>query len=230
MFDVPMNERAKRVTETVATLKAAFTGEPFEYRGPHRARHAGAVPTRRARHSPRRQQRTGRAASRPHRRRVHPVGARGVGVLPGRGPEARPSRPRPQPHRREPGGALAEDPEQGWEQMAPFFLHETNAYGVWQAQDDVASPYHTVADIDELRAPPASTACSPRSSSSRSNEPRRFPSRCSTRCAAGCRSSSRGRACGSSSTKCCRRSDSSRRRALVQRTPLNAPRPASRSR
>nr|MDT0667891.1 LLM class flavin-dependent oxidoreductase [Micromonospora sp. DSM 115978] len=33
MFDVPMKERPRRVTETVATLKAAFNGEPFEYRG-----------------------------------------------------------------------------------------------------------------------------------------------------------------------------------------------------
>ena len=33
MFDVPMNERPKRVTEVVKTLKAALTGEPFEYRG-----------------------------------------------------------------------------------------------------------------------------------------------------------------------------------------------------
>jgi hypothetical protein len=47
--------------------------------------------------------------------------------------------------------ALAEDAEKGWEQMAPFFLHEANAYGAWQAQDDVASPYHSVEDIDELR-------------------------------------------------------------------------------
>jgi hypothetical protein len=52
--------------------------------------------------------------------------------------------------RRDPGASpigqnrvvvLAEDPEKGWEQMAPFFLHETNSYGIWQAQDDVASPY-----------------------------------------------------------------------------------------
>jgi hypothetical protein len=48
--------------------------------------------------------------------------------------------------------ALAEDPEKGWEQMAPFFLHETNAYGAWQAQDDIASPFHTVNDVDQLRA------------------------------------------------------------------------------
>jgi alkanesulfonate monooxygenase SsuD/methylene tetrahydromethanopterin reductase-like flavin-dependent oxidoreductase (luciferase family) len=48
--------------------------------------------------------------------------------------------------------ALARDAETGWEQMAPFFLHETNAYGAWQAQDDIASPYRTVDDIDQLRA------------------------------------------------------------------------------
>ena len=48
--------------------------------------------------------------------------------------------------------ALAEDPEQGWSAMAPYFLHETNAYGAWQAQDGIASPFHTVGDIDQLRA------------------------------------------------------------------------------
>ena len=36
--------------------------------------------------------------------------------------------------------------------MAPFFLHEMNAYGAWQAQEGLASPYRTVADLDELRA------------------------------------------------------------------------------
>jgi alkanesulfonate monooxygenase SsuD/methylene tetrahydromethanopterin reductase-like flavin-dependent oxidoreductase (luciferase family) len=33
MYDVSMRERAQRVTDTVTTLRAAFTGEPFEYRG-----------------------------------------------------------------------------------------------------------------------------------------------------------------------------------------------------
>jgi hypothetical protein len=35
--------------------------------------------------------------------------------------------------------------------MGAFLLHEMNAYGAWQAQDDIASPYRTVDDIDELR-------------------------------------------------------------------------------
>jgi hypothetical protein len=48
--------------------------------------------------------------------------------------------------------ALAEDPERGWEQMAPFFLHETNSYAAWQAQADIIPTYRTIADADELRA------------------------------------------------------------------------------
>ncbi len=43
--------------------------------------------------------------------------------------------------------ALAEDPDKGWEQMAPFFLHETNAYGAWRAQDDLAAPFRSVTGI-----------------------------------------------------------------------------------
>jgi hypothetical protein len=48
--------------------------------------------------------------------------------------------------------ALAEDAEEGWDLMAPYFLHEMNAYGLWQAQDGLTNPYRTVADLDELRA------------------------------------------------------------------------------
>ena len=33
LYGVPMRERGARVTEAVATLKAAFTGAPFEFRG-----------------------------------------------------------------------------------------------------------------------------------------------------------------------------------------------------
>ena len=41
--------------------------------------------------------------------------------------------------------------------MGPYFLHETNAYGAWQAQDDVASPYRTVTDVDDAAATGTST-------------------------------------------------------------------------
>src|SRR5580700_9504700 len=42
MFGVAMSERGKRVTETVTILKAAFSGEPFEYHG--RTLHLTPVP------------------------------------------------------------------------------------------------------------------------------------------------------------------------------------------
>jgi hypothetical protein len=48
--------------------------------------------------------------------------------------------------------ALATDPEEGWRQMAPFFRHEMEAYGAWQAQEGIASPYQSVADDEELRS------------------------------------------------------------------------------
>ena len=47
--------------------------------------------------------------------------------------------------------ALAEDPN-GMGADGAVLLHENNAYGAWQAQSGVASPYQSVDDTDELRA------------------------------------------------------------------------------
>ena len=40
----------------------------------------------------------------------------------------------------------------GWEQLGPYFLHETNAYGAWQQESNAHAPFHVAADVDELRA------------------------------------------------------------------------------
>jgi hypothetical protein len=48
--------------------------------------------------------------------------------------------------------ALARDPEAGWQAMAPFFLHETNAYGAWKVDAGEDTPYDVFADTDALRA------------------------------------------------------------------------------
>ncbi len=152
MFDVPMKERGRRVTEAVATLKAAFTGEPFDYRG--RTAHLTPAPFRPG----------GPAvmlggSSEPAARRAARIAD---GFIPS-APEVwefyrdevqklgRPD-PGPSPVGANQVVALAEDPGKGWHQMAPYFLHETNAYGLWQAQDNLAAPYRTVADVDALRA------------------------------------------------------------------------------
>lgn len=152
LFGVPMSQRGPRVTETVAVLKAAFSGGPFDYRG----RRVELTP---APFRPGGPSISLGGSSRPAAERAARIAD---GFVPSK-PEVwtfyrdevrRLGRPDPGPG--PVGGdqvvALAEDPDAGWEQMSPFFLHETNAYGAWQAQDDIASPYRTVADADELRA------------------------------------------------------------------------------
>jgi alkanesulfonate monooxygenase SsuD/methylene tetrahydromethanopterin reductase-like flavin-dependent oxidoreductase (luciferase family) len=151
MFDVPMNERAKRVTEAVTTLKAAFTGEPFDHRG--RTVQVTPAPFR-----PGGPTLLLGGSSEPAARRAARIADGFIPSVPEvwefyRDEVQQLGRPDPGPS---PIGenqvvALAADPERGWEEMAPFFLHETNAYGAWQAQDDVAAPYRTVADSDQLR-------------------------------------------------------------------------------
>ena len=140
------------VTETVKTLKAAFTGEPFEYRG--RTVHVTPSPFRPGGPSV-----MMGGSSEPAARRAARIAD---GFLPSI-PEAwdfyrdealtlgRPD-PGPCPIGEIQTIALAEDPEQAWERMGPFFLHEANAYGAWIAQNDVAGPYHTVDDVEQLRA------------------------------------------------------------------------------
>src|SRR5438105_4659593 len=132
MFGVPMNARVQRVTETVTTLKAAFTGAPFEYRGrtvqitPAPFRPGGPTVLL-------------GGSSEPAARRAARIADGFIPSVPdvwefyrdevqllGR------ADPGPSPIGENKVVALARDPEQGWEQMAPFFLHETNAYGLWQ--------------------------------------------------------------------------------------------------
>ncbi len=151
MFDVPMNQRPERVVETVTTLKAACSGKPFDYRGrtvqvtPPPFRPGGPTILL-------------GGSSEPAARRAARIADGFIPSVPEvwdfyRDEVQRLGRPDPGPI---PIGAnqivaLAENPDKGWEEMGPFFLHETNAYGAWQAEDDIASPYRTVADVDELR-------------------------------------------------------------------------------
>jgi len=151
MFDVRMADRPRRVAELVTTLRSAFTGEAFEFRG------------RTVRVTPAPCQPGGPTlsmggSSEPAARRAARLG---VGFTPSvpqvwefyRDEMARLGRPDPGSYV---GGAsrvvaLAEDTDTGWRAHAPYFLHENNAYGAWQAQDDVASPYRTVPDEAALR-------------------------------------------------------------------------------
>jgi alkanesulfonate monooxygenase SsuD/methylene tetrahydromethanopterin reductase-like flavin-dependent oxidoreductase (luciferase family) len=152
MYGVPTSQRAARVTETIETLRAAFRGEPFEYRG----RIVEVTPP---------PYRPGGPAlllggtSEPAARRAARIAD---GFIPSV-PEAwdfyrdevqvlgRPD-PGPSPVGKQVTVALAEDADAGWEQVAPFFLHETNTYGAYQQAADIDSPYYSCASADELRA------------------------------------------------------------------------------
>ena len=152
MFGVPLNERAKRVTETVQTLKAAWTGEPFEFRGrtvrvtpaPHRPGGPAVMLGGSSEPAARRAARIadGFVPSESHCWEPYRDECLKLGK-PDPGPCPIPEQMRTT--------ALAEDAEKGWEQMAPFFLHETNAYGAWAARSDAPSPYRVIKDVDELR-------------------------------------------------------------------------------
>jgi alkanesulfonate monooxygenase SsuD/methylene tetrahydromethanopterin reductase-like flavin-dependent oxidoreductase (luciferase family) len=152
MFDVPMAQRGRLVTEAVATLKAAFRGESFDYHG------------RKVRITPAPFLPTGPGillggSSEAAARRAARIADGFIPSLPAvwdfyRDEVVRLDRPDPGPSLigENQVVALAEDAEAGWEQMAPFFLHETNAYGAWSEQSGVVSPYRSVDDVDELRA------------------------------------------------------------------------------
>lgn len=152
MYDVPMSDRGKIVTETIATLRAAFAGEPFEYRG--RTVHITPAPFRPGGPGLSLGGSTEVAARRAARLEL--------GFIPSmpeiyefyRDEVQALGRPDPGPTMMSPNVliALAEDPEAGWEEMSPYFMHETNAYGAWIAQDNLAAPYSIVTDTEALRA------------------------------------------------------------------------------
>jgi alkanesulfonate monooxygenase SsuD/methylene tetrahydromethanopterin reductase-like flavin-dependent oxidoreductase (luciferase family) len=152
MFGVPSSERGERLEETVETLRQAFTGQPFDFRGrtvhitPPPARPGGpglilggssAVAARRA-------ARLG-VGFIPTGAEVWPAYCDEVIRLGGDDPGACPVADTTTV-------ALVADVEQGWERLGPFLLHESNAYGAWQAASGVASPYRTMSGLDELRA------------------------------------------------------------------------------
>jgi alkanesulfonate monooxygenase SsuD/methylene tetrahydromethanopterin reductase-like flavin-dependent oxidoreductase (luciferase family) len=150
MFGVELSERARRTTEVIQTLQAAWTGEPFEYRG-----------------------RTVQVAPKPHRPGgpglqlggSSPAAARraarlGVGFQPSNGDSwpayaeecVKQGRPDPGPY---PGGDttvtfVAKDPDAYWDKIAPYAMHESNAYGAWAEAAGIKTGYETATSAGEL--------------------------------------------------------------------------------
>jgi alkanesulfonate monooxygenase SsuD/methylene tetrahydromethanopterin reductase-like flavin-dependent oxidoreductase (luciferase family) len=152
MFGVPIGERAKRVTETVETLRAAFAGEVFDFRGrkvrvtPEPYREGGpslilggssdAAARRAARIA------DGFIPSIPEVWDAYRDECIKLGKL-----DPGPGMPMPA-HT----VALASDPDKGWQEHGPYFLHESNAYGKWITESGGPGPYKEAADVEALRA------------------------------------------------------------------------------
>lgn len=151
MFDVPVKERPKRVTEAVHTLKAAFAGKPFDYRG--RTVHITPAPVRPGGPSV-----LMGGASEGAARRAARIAD---GFVPSetkfwefyRDEMIKLGKPDPGPGMTGTSEvtALAADVDKGWTAMSPYFLHETNAYGAWKVAAGEDTPYEVFPDTDALR-------------------------------------------------------------------------------
>ena len=150
MFDVPMNERVARVVEAVSTLRGAFTGEPFDFRG----RTVQVTPAPAQVGGPKIIMGGSSDAAARRAARIadgfHPSAPGSWDAY--RDEMAKCGQPDPGPLRQNTVGTcfLAEDVDEGWDAVGPYFLHEMNAYGAWQ-QGDVETNFRAVDAIAELR-------------------------------------------------------------------------------
>ncbi|MGQ0434073.1 MAG: LLM class flavin-dependent oxidoreductase [Microthrixaceae bacterium] len=152
MFDVPLSERSARTRAAVEALQQAWTGEPFEHDG----RTVQVTPAPFSAGGP--TLLLGGSSDAAARRAAR----LGVGYQPSTGASWEAfraecialGRPDPGPHL---GGdstvtVVAADPDATWEAIAPFALHETNAYGAWAQAAGVDTGYRAATNADELRA------------------------------------------------------------------------------
>jgi alkanesulfonate monooxygenase SsuD/methylene tetrahydromethanopterin reductase-like flavin-dependent oxidoreductase (luciferase family) len=152
MFDDDVSNRVKRVNETVAALRQAFTGHPFEFRG------------KTVQVTPPSFQQPGPpiwlgGAAEPAARRAARIAD---GFLPSspqlwdvyRDELVALGKPDPGPI---PQGSIAylhvtEDPDATWRDVSPCAMHEMNAYGKWAAESGADTGYAEIDDPEALRA------------------------------------------------------------------------------
>lgn len=151
-FGRSLSDRPRVMEEIVPFLERAWSGEPFEYQG------------RTVRVTPRPVQRPrppifmGAASAAAARRAARHADSL-IPQLPEfweifRTERIRLGKPDPGPLAPSTGNFVhvAEDPDAAWERIAPYAMHEMNAYGRWMAEAGTAGPYRPIEDPSELRA------------------------------------------------------------------------------
>jgi alkanesulfonate monooxygenase SsuD/methylene tetrahydromethanopterin reductase-like flavin-dependent oxidoreductase (luciferase family) len=155
MFGVPLSERPQRVRETFATLRQAWSGEPFEHRG--RSVRVSPAPA-----SPGGPMLLMGGTSEGAARRAAQIADGFLPSEPGcwehyRDECVRIGKPDPGPCPVEDFAGqlvLAEDVEKAWEELGPYFLYDTQAYGGWEAEATASgrpATFHAMSSVDEVR-------------------------------------------------------------------------------
>jgi alkanesulfonate monooxygenase SsuD/methylene tetrahydromethanopterin reductase-like flavin-dependent oxidoreductase (luciferase family) len=153
MFDRSLRERAKRTTEAVETLRKAWTGEPFDFRG----RTVRVTP---APYQPGGPRISLGGSTEPAARRAARIADGFIPSMPGVWDHYRDERqklgePDPGPW---PGSGptfvhVAADPERAWARIGPYAVYESNAYGASMAAAGLLETggFRPVDSVDELR-------------------------------------------------------------------------------
>lgn len=151
MFGRAMKDRGPLVEEAIATLKSAWTGEPFEFRGrqaritprPFQSPHppiwmGGSMPAA--------AKRAGRMADGfiTHREDLYKVFFE----------EAKAHGKNPWPFSASSPGFVyvADDVEAAWKVIGPHAMHETNSYGEWVAAAGTDGRFVQVKSVEEVRS------------------------------------------------------------------------------
>lgn len=154
MFGVDVKERIRRTVETVTVLRAAWSGKPFEHRG----RTVTVTP---APYRPGGPALELGGSSEGAARRAARLGVGFMAAEAGiwdfyRDEMIRLGHPDPGPYLGGDTGFvhLAQDVEEGWRLIAPYALHESNAYGQWlrEGGPGTAEVYRQAESITEIRA------------------------------------------------------------------------------
>jgi len=161
MFDKQLSQRVPAVVEAIETLKSAWTGEPFEFRGrtvmvrprPFREPRpplflgGGSAPAAR---------RAARIADvffpsdathwETYRQAILEAGGPDFGEMPPVGPRF---------------VHVAEDVEEGWERVGPYVANDRGSYGRWAAESGLDTGHREISEDNGLRDDPEYVVLTP---------------------------------------------------------------------